>query len=96
MCADFNPYNRSVLDHLVGWAKGTHDIVKSYSEMPLTKALSPVESMSESAREFLRERIIPLPEGISRRVRNLFFLNLDLCNELSNWLGKPTEIDGEE
>jgi hypothetical protein len=32
---------------------------------------------------------IPLPEGISFRVRNLFLLNLDLRNELDDWLVAP-------
>jgi hypothetical protein len=39
-------------------------------------------------------QVIPLPEGISHRVRNLFLLNLDLCNELGNWLTAPTDNDG--
>ena len=38
------------------WAKGIHDEVKTSSE--LRRALSPLEPMSESAREFLRERIV--------------------------------------
>jgi hypothetical protein len=38
------------------WAKGIHDEVKTSSE--LSRALSPLEPMAESAREFLRERII--------------------------------------
>ena len=34
---------------------------------------------------------IPLPEGISHRVRNLFLLNLDLRSELGKWLTVPTD-----
>jgi hypothetical protein len=41
-------------------------------------------------------QIIPLPEGISHRIRNLFLLNLDLCNELGNWLTRPTNNDSGE
>jgi hypothetical protein len=39
-------------------------------------------------------QFITLPEGISHRVRNLFVLNLDLRNELGNWLMGPTDDDG--
>jgi hypothetical protein len=31
-------------------------------------------------------QVIPLPAGISHRVRNLFLLNLDLCSKLGKWL----------
>ena len=53
--AAFKPHKRSVLDHLVMWARGIHDQVKT-SE--LRKALSPLEPMSESSCELLRERIV--------------------------------------
>lgn len=56
VCADCYPYNRTVLDHLAGWAGGTHDNVK-YSP-PLTAALSPLKPMPQGARELLRERIV--------------------------------------
>ena len=39
-------------------------------------------------------QVIPLPEGISHRVRNLFLFNLDLRNDLGKWLEGPT--DGHE
>lgn len=55
-CDGFEPYNRSVLDHLVRWANGMHDKVRSSAE--LTKALSPLESMPQNARDFLRERVV--------------------------------------
>lgn len=54
--ATFRPHKRSVLDHLVLWASGLHDDVKNSWE--LRRALSPLEPMHESAREFLRERIV--------------------------------------
>lgn len=56
VCADCYPYNRTVLDHLSGWASGTHEKVQHSA--PLTKALSPLESMPHDARALLRERIV--------------------------------------
>lgn len=50
------PHNRSVLEHLVLWATGVHDDVRNSGE--LRRALSPLEPMSENAREFLREGIV--------------------------------------
>src|SRR5438445_985925 len=50
--AAFKPHKRSVLDHLVMWARSIHDDAKNSSE--LRRALSPLEPMSESAREFLK------------------------------------------
>ncbi|HKD05514.1 MAG TPA: hypothetical protein VKB79_06390 [Bryobacteraceae bacterium] len=55
-CAAFKPHKRSVLDHLVMWARGVHDDVKNSWE--LRRALSPLEPISENASEFLRERIV--------------------------------------
>jgi len=37
---------------------------------------------------------IPLPEGISYRMRNLYLLNLDLHGELSSWLNTSANGDG--
>ena len=48
-------------------------------------------SQEESGDEAEVERTIPLPDGISHRVENLFLLNLDMRGELSNWLGAPNE-----
>lgn len=53
-------------------------------------------SPEEDGAEDQVAQIIPLPEGISHRVRNLFLLNLDLRNELGNWLTRPTNNDGGE
>lgn len=53
-------------------------------------ARSPEEDGAESE----IEQVIPLPDGISHRVRNLFFLNLDLCDKLNAWLGKPSDNNG--
>ena len=38
--------------------------------------------------------VIGLPENISFRVRNLFLLNLDLRNELRDWLVEPAPDGG--
>jgi hypothetical protein len=67
-CAAFRPHKRSVLDHLVMWAKGIHDDVGNSSE--LSKALSPLEPMSQGAREFLRERIVQGTGKEASRRRN--------------------------
>ena len=37
-----------------------------------------------------------LPDGISRRVRNLFYLHLDLHGELGAWLGEPATEGGPQ
>lgn len=55
-CADFNPYNRSVLQHLIGWVSQQHNNVTNSDA--LRKALSPVEPLPAPAREFLRERLM--------------------------------------
>ncbi|MGH9616412.1 MAG: hypothetical protein ACRD28_06680, partial [Acidobacteriaceae bacterium] len=73
VCAELNPYNRSVLDHLVGWAKGSHENVTS--SWALTKALSPLNPMSTSAQEFLRERIVlDTSTEASRRRKALYWV----------------------
>ncbi len=36
-----------------------------------------------------------LPEGISHRVMNMYRLNLDLRDELGEWLGSPEETEGQ-
>jgi hypothetical protein len=67
-CAAFKPYKRSVPDLLLMWAKGLQEEVRTSSE--LRRALSPLEPMSESAREFLRERIIQGTGTEASRRRN--------------------------
>jgi len=59
---------------------------------PSEAARSPEEDGAEAE----VAQVIPLPEGISHRVRNLFLLNLDLCSELGKWLTGPTDNDGGE
>ncbi len=99
VCQGFNPYNsRSVMDHLVGWVKGKHAKVRS-SE--LTGALSPIKSMSESGRHFLRERIVS-GTGVekSRRQNSLCWVK-SLDDQLQSmtsqpkisWDRKPAKLD---
>ena len=52
---------------------------------PPVAARSPEEDGAETG----LAQVIPLPEGISHRVRNLFLLNLDLHGELDHWLNGP-------
>jgi hypothetical protein len=50
-------------------------------------------SPEEDGAEATIEKTIPLPDGISFRVRNLFLLNIDLHGNLNDWLSNS---DGEE
>ena len=89
----FRPHKRSVLDHLVLWATGIHDDVKNSWE--LKKALSPLEPMPQSAREFLRERIVQ-GSGIdaSRRRRALeWVVALRGQKQQIGWTEKPAMVD---
>jgi hypothetical protein len=53
---DYKPFKRSVIDHLVKWVLGESD--KLGNSPPLTKALSPLVSLSNDALPLLRERLI--------------------------------------
>jgi hypothetical protein len=93
-CDGFEPYNRSVLDHLVRWANGIHDKVRSSAE--LTKALSPLESMPKNARDFLRERVVQGTgtEAIRRRQAHNWVQRLrDNPQEQIAWDTKPAMLD---
>lgn len=93
-CAAFRPHKRTVLDHLVMWAKGIHDDIGNSSE--LRKALSPLEPMSQGAREFLRERIVQGtgPEA-SRRRHALDWVEAlrDKTQQQIEWDAKPTMVN---
>ena len=58
-----------------------------------------VDETSRSAEEGGEEtefsNQVQLPPGISRRVRNLYLLNLDLRGELDHWLGTTETIEAE-
>lgn len=93
-CAAFKPYKRSVLDHLFLWARGVQEKVKTSSE--LRKALSPLEPMSESAREFLRERIVQgTGTEASRRRNALDWVEVlrDKTHQQIRWNARPTMLD---
>ncbi len=47
---------------------------------------APEASSDEASIETAIPQTVPLPEGISYRVHNLYLLNLDLSNELNAWL----------
>jgi hypothetical protein len=92
--AAFKPHKRSVLDHLVMWARGVHDDVKTSSE--LRRALSPLEPMSQSASEFLRERIVQgTGMEVSRRRKALEWVEAlrDKTPRQIEWDAKPTMVD---
>ena len=93
-CAIFKPYKRSVLDLLFRWARGLQEEVTTSSE--LRRALSPVEPMSESAREFLRERLLQgTGTGASRRRNALDWLEAlrDKTQQQISWNVRPTMLD---
>ena len=93
-CAAYRPHKRTVLDHLVMWAKGIHDDIGNSSE--LRKALSPLEPMSQGAREFLRERIVQGtgPEA-SRRRHALEWVEAlrDKTQQHVEWNVRPTMVN---
>jgi hypothetical protein len=93
-CAASRPYRRSVLDHLVLWARGVHADVNTSSE--LRKALSPLEPMSESAREFLRERLVQgAGTHASRRRKALEWVEALRNNtqQAVEWDAKPSMVE---
>jgi hypothetical protein len=93
-CTNFAPYNRSVLDHLVLWARGLHDSV-SHS-WPLTQALTPLVSLSKPAAEFLRERICQgsTPEASRRRNALNWVERLRAKPKATTtWNAKPSTLD---
>jgi hypothetical protein len=53
-------------------------------------------SLEEAGAESEIGKVIPLPEGVSHRVRNLFLMNLDLRGQLGKWLTEPIEGGAEQ
>jgi hypothetical protein len=41
-------------------------------------------------------KVLKLPEGISHRMRNLFYINADIQGELNEWLDQSVDIASEE
>jgi len=90
--AGLNPYNRSVLDHLISWAKGAHSDVRS--SWALQRALSPLEPLSETAREFIRERLVQGSSALRRRKALDWVESLRLkAQQPSSWNTKPMHLD---
>jgi hypothetical protein len=91
--AGFKPHKRSVLEHLAMWVLGIHDDVKT--SPGLVRALSPLEPMSESACEFLRERIVQGvgPEATRRRNTLKWVESLRKETGQIDWDVKPTMVD---
>lgn len=52
-----------------------------------------IESPDEAGSAAVADEIA-LPKGISHRIRNMFYLNLDMHGELSTWLGRTTALTG--
>ena len=91
-CAGLNPYNRSVLDHLVSWAKGAHDDVRS--SWSLQRALSPLDPLPEIAHEFIRERLVQGPGALRRRKALDWVESLrQKVQQPSPWNAKPMHLD---
>ncbi len=67
VCHQSSPSNRSVLEHLFRWTCG--DDVKMKTSK-LREALSPIETMSKSGREFLRERVASSADADARQRMN--------------------------
>jgi hypothetical protein len=91
---DLRPNNRSVLDHLVGWAQATHDKVR-YS-WSLTAALSPLRAIPESARELLREQLVQgTSANATRRRKALEWIEVLRRHPRQSitWDNKPDALD---
>jgi hypothetical protein len=92
-CGAFKPYRRSVLDHLFMWARGVHADVVSPG---LIRALSPLEPLFPSAREFLRELIVQgTGMQASRRRKALEWVEAlrDKTQQEIEWDAKPPMVD---
>jgi hypothetical protein len=56
-CADFSPFNRSVVEHLALWVSTKYDDINVKTTSPLRAALSPIDPLPLRAREMLRDRL---------------------------------------
>jgi hypothetical protein len=94
VCSGHYPCNRTVLEHLGGWASGAHH--KVHNSAPLTEPLSPLEPMPQSAREVLRERIVrgTGTDAIRRRTALDWVDRLrDQLDRQVEWGAKPPMLD---
>jgi hypothetical protein len=94
VCYELRPSNRTVLDHLVGWAQdAAYNVKTSWS---LTAALSPLNAMPESACELLREQLVQGTGTSATRQRNaLGWVELIRRNPQRSitWDNKPESLD---
>jgi hypothetical protein len=96
-CSESNPcyYSKSVLDHLVGWAKKEHINVQLEK---LKTALSPLYPLPKSAREILREQLMQGSGDESKRRRDALAwvesLNRTLPKSIA-WNSKPDILTDE-
>jgi hypothetical protein len=94
-CDEFNPYNRSVLDHLVSWAAGGHnDVTSSYA---LRMAISPLEPLPQGACDFLRERLVQGTGTAARRRQALAWVDQlrGVPGRRLVWDDRPALLDAE-
>ncbi len=92
-CSPYNPYKRTVLEHLIGWASGRHDNVAASD--PLRKALSPLEPLPTTARDFLRDLLVRGngSDGLRRRTAVKWMDALREAQHASvSWEVKPDTI----
>ena len=61
---------------------------------PTFRGSPPSEQAGADEDQETPQVVIPLPEGISYRVKNLYLLNLDMHGELDGWLN-PVAVGGE-
>ena len=93
VCREFNPSNRSVLEHLFRWGCGDDVKLKTGK---LREALSPIEAMSKSGREFLRERMVSSADSdVSQRMKALEWVENVRANPSKKirWDRKPSMLD---
>lgn len=93
-CSSFTPYNRSILEHLVGWACGYHNDVQNSDR--LRAALSPLDPLPKVAREFLRERLVVGNgrDGLRRRSALKWVRSIRSNQGVSmSWSQRPPSID---
>ena len=87
-------YSKSILEHLAGWAKGEHNNIKSSNN--LQKALSPLVPLSQSAGEFLRERLVQGvgDDGQRRRAALAWVDDLRRTSQPTlTWEDKPANLE---
>jgi hypothetical protein len=92
-CGAYTPYNRGVVEHLVGWAIGEHGKVSSSGD--LTGALSPLSRPSATACESLRDLLVKgAGAEAARRRRVLAWVDeLRHAPRAASWKQVPKLLD---